>query len=422
MRSFPSAPRRRAAVACAATLLCGLSTLAVAPARADRDLQGRQQQLQERVAHVQNGIDDASDAAARAAARLDRAQARLADARNRLEDLRARVTEAVERNQELQEQLRLSRQQLTNARASLAAGQAAVGETRDDAAATITSIYEGTGDPGLRTLSSFLSAGTLEDIEREQQTEDLIVDEQTSAYDAVQSAEASLVASETAVQEATATVATRKAEAQDVVETLRTLRASAVAARNTVRGSVEASRSARQDALAARARDQAALADLRQREEKVRQQILAAARAAARADQGYTGATDALLDYPASGSVTSPFGYREHPIYHYWGLHDGVDLGVACGQPLMAVADGTVISQYYSEVYGNRLYLSLGNVNGKNLTAVYNHASSYTLGVGDTVSRGATLGFVGDTGWSTGCHLHFTVLENGVAVDPMRYL
>ena len=53
---------------------------------------------------------------------------------------------------------------------------------------------------------------------------------------------------------------------------------------------------------------------------------------------------------------------------------------------------------------------------------VYNHVTSYRVNVGDQVSRGETVGYVGSTGWSTGCHLHFTVLEDGDAVDPMGYL
>ena len=120
--------------------------------------------------------------------------------------------------------------------------------------------------------------------------------------------------------------------------------------------------------------------------------------------------------------MTSPFGYRIHPIYHYWGLHDGTDFGVSCGEPMRAVAGGTVIARYWSDVYGNRLYLNLGQINGQNITAVYNHATSYRVSVGDHVNQGDVVGYVGSTGWSTGCHLHFTILVNGTAVDPMNWL
>ena len=69
-----------------------------------------------------------------------------------------------------------------------------------------------------------------------------------------------------------------------------------------------------------------------------------------------------------------------------------------------------------------QFYIDVGKVNGHALTVVYNHASGYRVGVGDHVTRGEIVGYVGSTGWSTGCHLHFTVLRDGRAVDPMTYL
>ena len=120
--------------------------------------------------------------------------------------------------------------------------------------------------------------------------------------------------------------------------------------------------------------------------------------------------------------MTSPYGYRVHPIYGYYSLHNGTDFRAYCGTPLHAAADGTVVARYYSSVYGNRLYVSVGNVNGKNVTVVYNHATSYNVGVGQHVSRGQVLGYSGTTGWSTACHLHFIVMVNGNTVNPLNWM
>ena len=76
------------------------------------------------------------------------------------------------------------------------------------------------------------------------------------------------------------------------------------------------------------------------------------------AQQGLQGRAGGYLSPPASGPVTSPFGYRIHPIYGYYSLHNGTDFGTGCGAPLYAAAGGTVIDTYYDSVYGNRLYLS----------------------------------------------------------------
>ena len=107
-------------------------------------------------------------------------------------------------------------------------------------------------------------------------------------------------------------------------------------------------------------------------------------RAEARANARSSAATTpspACSPTRSTGSVTSPFGYRIHPIYHYWGLHDGTDFGVACGEAACAPPPtARCISRYYSDVYGNRLYLDVGKVNGKDMTVVYNHATSYRVG------------------------------------------
>ena len=130
-----------------------------------------------------------------------------------------------------------------------------------------------------------------------------------------------------------------------------------------------------------------------------------------------------FLGWPMQGGyVTSSYGFRTHPIYGYYGLHNGTDFGGGCGVPLLAASSGTVVAKYYSSSYGNRLFVYLGKVNGVNLSVVYNHASGYRVNVGQRVSRGQVVGYSGDTGWSTACHLHFTVLANGRPVNPMNYL
>ncbi|MFZ2503465.1 MAG: M23 family metallopeptidase, partial [Nocardioides sp.] len=143
---------------------------------------------------------------------------------------------------------------------------------------------------------------------------------------------------------------------------------------------------------------------------------------AAGAAQGTPGPHDGFLAMPVSGRITSPYGYRIHPIYGYWGLHNGIDFGAGCGSPLYAPADGKVVARYYSGVYGNRLLIDHGVVAGAGLSTIFNHATSYVVGAGSRVTRGQLIGYVGGTGWSTGCHLHFIVMEDGAPVDPMGWL
>ena len=134
---------------------------------------------------------------------------------------------------------------------------------------------------------------------------------------------------------------------------------------------------------------------------------------------GSTRKASSYFDYPVNGPITSPYGQRFHPVLHVWKLHDGTDFGASCGTPIRAPRDGVVAEKYFNRGYGNRLMLDHGKVGGHYVTTGYNHASSYTVGVGQHVSRGQVIGYVGTTGFSTGCHLHFMVWTDGNRENPM---
>ena len=109
------------------------------------------------------------------------------------------------------------------------------------------------------------------------------------------------------------------------------------------------------------------------------------------------------------GPITSPYGRRFHPILHYWKLHDGTDFRAGCGTRIRAPYNGRVEEKYYNGGYGNRLMIDHGYVRGKYVTTGYNHAIRYTVRVGQRVRKGQVIGYVGSTGYSTGCHLHLMV-------------
>ena len=127
------------------------------------------------------------------------------------------------------------------------------------------------------------------------------------------------------------------------------------------------------------------------------------------------------FSYPVSASITSSYGRRFHPVLHYWKLHDGTDFGAGCGTAIRAPHSGRVAERYYNAGYGNRLMIDHGYVGGYYVTTGYNHATRYTVRVGQRVSKGEVIGYVGTTGFSTGCHLHLMVWLNGRVVDPMRW-
>ena len=418
MRIFPRTARHRLVAACA-TCSLALGALAAPLANAeDKDLKHRQHRAQQQVKHAQHALDESSAQLRRAQGALDRAVRDLTGARAHYQRASARLDAAEIRDQVMQQRLEAAEQRLADAQADLANGQAELEAQREKVTDTITDIYQ-EGDPELLAFASLLDAETPADLTRRMEARDVIVGRETRAYDDLHAAEVLLQVRENEVQSATDQVELQREAAADHLVVMERLHRQTRAARNKVKAMVVTRRDARSVAVRARQQDMRALRAAKQREQHIKQLILAAAR---RARGGYTGSTNDLMIPPVGGPVTSPFGYRIHPIYHYRGLHDGTDFGVGCGQGMRAVAGGRVIARYYSEVYGNRLYLSLGQINGKNVTAVYNHASGYRFGVGDHVRQGDIVGYVGSTGWSTGCHLHFSILVNGTAVDPMNWL
>jgi murein DD-endopeptidase MepM/ murein hydrolase activator NlpD len=128
---------------------------------------------------------------------------------------------------------------------------------------------------------------------------------------------------------------------------------------------------------------------------------------------GPTGAPSAAgFIWPVHGVLTSGFGYR-------WGrMHEGIDLAVSSGTPVVAAASGTVIVAGWMGGYGNLVVVD----HGGGVSTAYGHNTMVTVGVGQHVAQGQLISYSGSTGHSTGPHVHFEVRINGSPVDPMGYL
>lgn len=123
------------------------------------------------------------------------------------------------------------------------------------------------------------------------------------------------------------------------------------------------------------------------------------------------------FERPVPGAVTSPFGYRVHPILRIARMHDGVDLHASWGTPVVAAADGVVEATSWRGGYGRQVRLG----HGDSVETSYSHLSSYAVAPGSFVRRGQVIGYVGSSGFSTGPHLHFEVRKSGAPVDPLSF-
>lgn len=132
----------------------------------------------------------------------------------------------------------------------------------------------------------------------------------------------------------------------------------------------------------------------------------------------YTGTGKFCWPAPSYTRISSPYGWRNHPIFKTQKFHSGVDLAAPGGTNILAAESGTVKFAGWNGGYGNCLIID----HGGGITTLYGHASKLCVSKGEYVTKGSVVAKVGTTGNSTGNHLHFEVLINGKTTDPMAYI
>lgn len=125
---------------------------------------------------------------------------------------------------------------------------------------------------------------------------------------------------------------------------------------------------------------------------------------------------------PIGGRISSPFGWRTHPIFNSRTFHSGVDIAGPNKGSIRASNSGKVIYSGWYGGYGKVVILDHGTINGKPTTTLYAHMSSIRVGQGQTVNKGDVIGYEGTTGYSTGPHVHFEVRINGKPNNPLNYI
>ena len=115
--------------------------------------------------------------------------------------------------------------------------------------------------------------------------------------------------------------------------------------------------------------------------------------------------------------ISDHFGNRFHPVLKRHKLHTGMDYAATIGTPVYSTGDGIVVATGWDTGYGNRVMID----HGFGYLSIYAHLSKMTVRKGDTVARGKLIGLVGNTGVSTGPHLHYEIRKDNVPVNPIRY-
>ena len=158
-----------------------------------------------------------------------------------------------------------------------------------------------------------------------------------------------------------------------------------------------------------------AYADMIEKEEELMEQYKKAAAQLA-AQSTYVGGKF-MWPLPAANNViTCKYGYRTHPVTRKYKLHTGIDLRASTGTKVYAANKGTVTTSGYSSAWGNYIIIN----HGGGYTTLYAHLSRRNVSKGATVKQGDVIGLSGNTGYSTGPHLHFEINKNGSSYDPLK--
>ena len=444
-----NAPRvRRAAIALTAGVC--LTMLAATTSVLADEIDDRKERVERDIDRTEEHLDQSTARLLDANRRLAEAATALDAARTTLTQTRGELVAAQAFDHRMQIELDAAVEDLSRARAALARSRAAFSKQEDSLRAIAANQYA-SGGADLMALASVFNSEDPSQLTNLLNSHQSVLDKESATLSRLEASQALLAVQEAKYKQARRDVAERRTAAAENLERKAALESQAEQAEARIQDLVAVRSEARRAAVEAKTEDLRRLrqlesekaevsALLKARAERARRQAEAEARARAEArkaarskerDNAHTHPApapapapplDEGLSYPVDGYITSSYGMRFHPVYKRWALHDGTDFGASCGTPIRAAASGTVIAMYFNEGYGKRIIMDHGYKRGVGLGTSYNHLSGYSTFVGEHVQKGEVIGYVGTTGYSTGCHLHFMVFENGATVDPMRWL
>jgi len=431
VRTLPRVTRARSlAVLVVAGVLMSLVALPTATAADNGHLKHKKHKVAKQIQGAHEDLDESSNQLRQATSALQNAQTQLSAAQAHLAQTQGQLAAAETLDKQMQAKLEAAVAHLEQAKHDLAAGRRKVAKQQGSLGEIVAQNYQ-SGDPSLMGLSMVLTTQDPSQLTGQLNSVQNVIDKESVVLDRLQASKALLIVQEDQVQKAKDDVAVQRKAAAENLRVKKGLQEQAAAAEQSVRGLVALRATAQQEAAKAKAADMAQLQGLEHERNRISAILNARAEAARRAGGSGAGIlgdggpvhSNGYLNYPVAGPVTSPFGWRIHPIYGYRSLHDGIDIGAACGTPVRAPASGRVLERYYQTAWGNRIIIDHGYHHGASLATIINHMNAPALvGPGQHVHRGQIIGYIGTTGWSTGCHTHFTVMQNGVAVNPMNWL
>ena len=428
-------------LAAAAILAAGMLTgPVVSPASAEGskdDKIAERVEVDQQLEDLRIELNDVNDDLADTYLALAETELLIPQAQQDLEDARVALGEAQEEDRKVGERLTEAEEEERRLSGEVETGQEEVDRSDDELATVALSAYKGGGMPS--PSSVYVGNSSPQDAVDRSMNYRLTMASQGTRLDSLRTDQSVTENSAERLSAVREEIKQLKIDAEDALERTRVAEEEATEAKNELDALYETQKTQRDDLEAKKTKyegDQKSLETRsstlddeieelaeqeREREErlKAQQQQKSSGGSAPVAGSANTGGG---WVYPVNARLNSNFGWRVHPIYGTKKLHAGVDFPVACGVPVGAAHSGRVIARTYNSGAGNKLIVSHGIMNGRLVTTSYHHLQGFAKPVGAQVSAGETVGYVGTTGSSTGCHLHFETHEDGNAVNPAKYL
>ncbi|WP_309132034.1 peptidoglycan DD-metalloendopeptidase family protein [Brevibacterium sp.] len=407
--------KRRLPLAITAAILALLLpvTSAVADPRDDKS------RVDERVKELKQEFEGLDDELARVIAERDEAQEALPDAEAEAKKAEDALADAIAKDEELAARLSSAEGAQDDLKTSIKEGSEAIEEQKTSAARIGRQAYQNSGITSDMAMLLQMAEGTSADggiarvdsaVRSQQRTIENLSEQR--AINENNEERLSAVTDEISdlKDEAAEAVLAKEAAQKDAQEKADTLSA-LIDAKDKAEKTIEDNKAATEEQLQREQEEQDRLAKKVREWEKEQEK------------KGNFVFGDGALANPAQGyPITSPFGYRIHPITKRKKLHTGTDFGVPCGTPIHAAGDGIVVSSGWNGGYGNRVVISHGKIKGSSIASTYNHNTKVKVHDGEKVKKGQVIAISGTTGASTGCHLHFEIMKKGIYVNPMPYI
>ena len=440
---------RTARTAVAVAVASAVAFALLGPQASADELTTQRARVKQQIAKTKSDLNESTEALSAAAVAVDKAQNKLKAATAKLATTRQELAAAKAKDVEMAAKLEQAGGDLAAAVTAVAAGQARLDAEQAKAGQMIRDQYQ--HQTNLMPIAVLVDPNSTQDLQTRLQWSTTLFDSTQAQIDRLTLLQRQLNAARLQQAEFEAKVAAARHDAAANLKIQKALEYRAAAEETDVARLVRQRKTAEDAAADDVAQDKARYAELVKERASVERRISAriakaaaerkraAERAAAERKRAAHKASakqsqrssqhrsSTMSDaghgfsFPVPARITSPFGMRFHPVLHYWKLHDGTDFGAACGTPIRAPRAGRVAERYYNAGYGNRLMIDHGYIGGRYITTGYNHASRYIVHVGQRVRKGQVIGYVGTTGFSTGCHLHLMVWLNGRLRNPMTW-